>query len=89
TPFSDASTHGHPPCLLRFLVWLIWCYAARRSCYASDLYSKAEGGTQLFNLCTPATRTTQDRVGDKLPTSPMTDTFLMFKESRAIYWFAN
>ncbi|KAG1760465.1 hypothetical protein EDD22DRAFT_900969 [Suillus occidentalis] len=84
------------PTLLRFLVWLIWCYAARRSlfhksyrrsCYASGLHSKAEG--ELFNLCTPATRTTQNRVGNKLPTSPTTDTFLMFKQSRAIYWFAN
>ncbi|KAG1754694.1 hypothetical protein EDD22DRAFT_913290 [Suillus occidentalis] len=77
------------PTLLRFLVWLIWCYAARRSLFHKSLYSKAEGGTQLFNLCTPATRTTQNRVGNKLPTSPTTDTFLMFKQSRAIYWFAN
>ncbi|KAG1730219.1 hypothetical protein EDD22DRAFT_928841 [Suillus occidentalis] len=75
------------PTLLRFLVWLIWCYAARRSlfhksyrrsCYALDLHSNVEAGTQLFNLCTPATRTTQHRVGNKLPTSPTTDTFLVF-----------
>ncbi|KAG1767930.1 hypothetical protein EDD22DRAFT_873876 [Suillus occidentalis] len=76
------------PTPLRFLVWLIWCCATRwslfhksyrRSCYARGLYSNAEGGTQLFNLCTPATRTTQNRVGNKLPTSPTTDTFLVFK----------
>ncbi|KIK35646.1 hypothetical protein CY34DRAFT_811990 [Suillus luteus UH-Slu-Lm8-n1] len=45
------------PTLLRFLVWLIWCYAARRplfhksyrrSCYASDLYSKVEAGTREY-----------------------------------------
>ncbi|KIK31755.1 hypothetical protein CY34DRAFT_814531 [Suillus luteus UH-Slu-Lm8-n1] len=60
------------PTLLRFLVWLIWCYAARRplfhksgyvegtwiapvlfhksyrrSCYASGVYNKAEGGTRV------------------------------------------
>ncbi|KIK32983.1 hypothetical protein CY34DRAFT_813931 [Suillus luteus UH-Slu-Lm8-n1] len=43
------------PTLLRFPVRLIWCCAARRplfhesyrrSCYASDLYSKVEAGTR-------------------------------------------
>ncbi|KAG2752452.1 hypothetical protein P692DRAFT_20726089, partial [Suillus brevipes Sb2] len=48
--------------VLRFLVWLIWCCAARwssfhkshqRSCYASDLYSKAEVGAHYcFNHIT-------------------------------------
>ncbi|KAG2748991.1 hypothetical protein P692DRAFT_20755935, partial [Suillus brevipes Sb2] len=44
--------------VLRFLVWLIWCCAARhksyrRSCYASDLYSKAEVGAHYcFNYIT-------------------------------------
>ncbi|KAG1739508.1 hypothetical protein EDD22DRAFT_922321 [Suillus occidentalis] len=67
------------PTLLRFLIWLIWCYAARRplfhksyrrSCYAPGLYSNAEGGTR---------ETTKNRVGNKLPTLPTTDTFLVFK----------
>ncbi|KAG2740231.1 hypothetical protein P692DRAFT_20913265 [Suillus brevipes Sb2] len=58
----SASTYS----LLRFLVWLIWCCAARwslfhksyrRSCYASGLYSKAEedalvvSTTSRSNLC--------------------------------------
>ncbi|KAG2738590.1 hypothetical protein P692DRAFT_20758137, partial [Suillus brevipes Sb2] len=47
--------------VLRFLVWLIWCCAARwsfhksdrRSCYASGLYSKAEVGAHYcFNHIT-------------------------------------
>ncbi|KAG2750904.1 hypothetical protein P692DRAFT_20917526, partial [Suillus brevipes Sb2] len=50
--------------VLRFLVWVIWCCAARwslfhksyrRSCYASGLYSKAE--EELFGICKPAART--------------------------------
>jgi hypothetical protein len=62
TQCYSVSTHS----VLRFLVWLVWCYAARwslfhkvyrRSCYASGLYSKAEEDalvvsiTSRSNLC--------------------------------------
>jgi hypothetical protein len=40
------------------------------------------------HFCNLATRTLQNRIGNKLPTLPTTDTFLAFKWSRA-YCFAN
>ncbi|KAG1728885.1 hypothetical protein EDD22DRAFT_853212 [Suillus occidentalis] len=59
--------------------WSLFHRRNRRNGYALDSSSMAK---ETAHFCNLATRTLQNRIGNKLPTLPTTDTYLAFKWSR-------